>query len=136
MEPKPFPGCEDEIKLEERLEHEFVQQPDGRLFIRRCYMCQSVEIGDKIVPPGEYEKVLNNLAQEHTIVLPGKPLPVYPVQVDFTDTLLSRECLAHQMVGQPMYYQKDGFTLLGRYSPEEVQKMKVYQAIPREKCKS
>ncbi|MBS3119016.1 hypothetical protein J4417_05080 [Candidatus Woesearchaeota archaeon] len=136
METKNFSECEDEIKLEERLEHEFVQQPDGRLFIRRCYMCQSVEIGDKIVPPGEYEKVLNNLAQEHTIVLPGKPLPVYPVHVDFTDTLLSRECLTHQMIGQPKYYQKDGFTLLGRYSPEDVQKMRVYQAIPREKCKS
>ena len=135
MDTKHFPECEDETKLEERLEHGFVQQPDGRLFIRRCCICRSVEIGDKIVPLGEYEKVLNNLAQEHTIVLPGKPLPVYPVQVDFTDTLLSRECLAHQMIGQPRYYQKDGFTLLGRYSPEDVQKMRTYQSISREKCK-
>ncbi len=135
MEKKYFLECEDEIKLEERLEHESVQQPDGRLFIRRCYMCKSVEIGGEIFPKGRYKEVLDNLAQEHTITLPGKPLPAYPVQVDFTDTLLSRECLAHQMVGQSKYYQKDGFTLLGRYSPEDVQKMQVYQSIPREKCR-
>ncbi len=135
METKHFPECEEEATLEERLEHQFVQQPDGRLFIRRCYMCQSVEIGGEIFPQGRYEEILDSLAQEHTIVLPGKPLPAYPVRIDFTDTLLSRECLTHQMIGQPKYYQKDGFTLLGRYSPEDVQKMRVYQAISREKCR-
>lgn len=135
METKHFPECEEEATLEGRLEHEFVKQPDGRLFIRRCYMCQSVEIGGEIFPEGGYEEILDNLAQEHTLILPGKPLPAYPVKVDFTDTLLSRECLAHQMIGQPKYYQKDGFTLLGRYSPEDVRKMQVYQSIPREKCR-
>lgn len=127
-------GGETELKLEERLERELVRQSDGRLFIRRCCICHSVEIGGEIFSRGEYEEVLDSFAREYAPILPGRPLPQNSVSFLFTDTLLSRECVSRTLVGQPKYYQKDGFTLLGRYSAEDVQSMKAYQSISREKC--
>ncbi len=124
------------LLLEGRVEEEFVQQPGSPLLFRRCCMCQSVEIGEEIFPQGRYKEILDDLAREYIPILPGRYLLLHPPRIIFTDTLLSKECLAKQMVGQPRYYQKDGFTLLGRYSSEDVQKMKAYQAIPREKCSS